>query len=62
MHAEQMETMGLNFLVLTVIAILLNSSVFERDSSEWLVGSHQESVTLDEADPSQQALTNVVLC
>lgn len=53
--------MGSNLLVLTVIAILLQRSVFERDSTERLVGSQQESMTLDETDPSQQVLPNVVL-
>ena len=45
--------------MLTVIAILLHRSVFERDNAEWLVGSQQGSVTLDETDPSQQVLPNV---
>lgn len=56
-----MVTVGSNLLVLTVIVTCLHRSVFEGDNVECLQGSQQESVTLDETNPSQQALPDVVL-
>lgn len=53
--------MGSNLPVLTVFAISLHRSVFKRDSTEWLVGSQQKSVTLGGTDPNQQPLPNGVL-